>query len=182
MLGQQYSSAPYSSVHLGISDEPEGGGNCLSGIFGFGPYGSIICNEDTGGVVVDVGHGTTGVSVLANGDVLSSVDEATGGHHMTLVISGALGIDYESAEQFKRDPAEATTVIGLIRPTLEKMALIAHRATAGHEELPLYLVGGSSSHPQAAAVFEAVLGRPVTRPDEPLFPTPLGTAMRRTRN
>lgn len=134
------------------------------------------------GVVVDVGHGTTGVSVLANGDVLSSVDEATGGHHMTLVISGALGIDYESAEQFKRDPAEATTVIGLIRPTLEKMALIAHRATAGHEELPLYLVGGSSSHPQAAAVFEAVLGRPVTRPDEPLFPTPLGTAMRRTRN
>lgn len=132
----------------------------------------------TTGVVVDVGHGTTGVSILRDGRVLKSVDEATGGHHMTLVISGALGIDYEAAEQLKKDPAESTQVIGLIRPTLEKMATIAARASRGFEELPVFLVGGSSSHPQAPDIFTSVLGRPVSRPDEPLFPTPLGTAMR----
>lgn len=132
----------------------------------------------TTGVVVDIGHGTTGVSILRDGEVLKSADEATGGHHMTLVISGALGIDYEAAEELKRDPAEAAKVIGLIRPTLEKMATITAHATAGFEDLPVYLVGGSSSHPQAPHVFAATLGRPVTRPDEPLFPTPLGAAMR----
>jgi ethanolamine utilization protein EutJ len=34
------------------------------------------------GAVIDVGHGTTGVSVLRDG-VVASIDEATGGHHMT---------------------------------------------------------------------------------------------------
>ncbi len=135
----------------------------------------------TDGVVIDVGHGTTGVSILRDSEVLKSVDQATGGHHMTLVISGALGIDYEAAEQLKRDPAQGDLVIGLIRPTLEKMATIAAEATVGYEEFPVYLVGGSSSYPQSPAVFEGVLRRPVTRPDEPLFPTPLGTAMRRNR-
>lgn len=135
----------------------------------------------TDGVVIDVGHGTTGVSVLRGGKVASSVDEATGGHHMTLVLSGALGIDYEAAEQLKRDPAQGGLVFGLIRPTLEKMATIAAVATAGAEDLPVYLVGGSSSFPGSANVFGAVLGRDVTKPDEPLFPTPLGTAMRRSR-
>lgn len=133
------------------------------------------------GVVIDVGHGTTGVSILRNAQVLKSIDQATGGHHMTLVISGALGIDYEEAEMLKRDPAQRNLVIGLIRPTLEKMATIAAEACVGYEELPVHLVGGSSSHPQAPAVFASVLGREVRRPDEPLFPTPLGTAMRRNK-
>lgn len=131
------------------------------------------------GVVIDVGHGTTGVSILRAATVLKSVDQATGGHHMTLVISGAMGIDYEAAESLKKDPKKSDLVIGLIRPTLEKMATIAAEATVGYEDLPVYLVGGSSSHPMARSVFESVLGRPVTRPNEPLFPTPLGTAMRR---
>lgn len=133
----------------------------------------------TEGVVIDVGHGTTGVSILRDGRVVSSTDQATGGHHMTLVISGALGVEYEAAEEMKRQSADLA--LGLIRPTLEKMATIARDASVGYEELPVYLVGGSSSYPQAPAVFEAVLGRSVVRPDEPLFPTPLGTAMRRNR-
>ena len=134
------------------------------------------------GVVIDVGHGTTGVSVLRDGVVVRSVDEATGGHHMTLVLSGGLRMEYEEAEALKREPAEAGLVIGLIRPTLEKMATIAARATTDQADLPVYLVGGSSSFAQAPSIFEAVLGRPVSRPDEPLFPTPLGTAMRRNRD
>jgi ethanolamine utilization protein EutJ len=120
--------------------------------------------------------------VLRDGAVVRSVDEATGGHHMTLVLSGGLRLDYEEAESLKRDPAEEGLVIGLIRPTLEKMATIAARATADQADLPVYLVGGSSSFAQAPSIFQAVLERPVSRPDEPLFPTPLGTAMRRNRD
>lgn len=136
----------------------------------------------TDGIVIDVGHGTTGVSVLRDSQVVKSIDEATGGHHMTLVLAGALGLDYESAEELKRDPAKGDLVFGTIRPTVEKMATIAANAIGGFDDLPIFLVGGASSFPQAPGAFSAVLGRTVTRPDEPLFPTPLGTAMRRQRD
>ena len=133
------------------------------------------------GTVIDIGHGTTGVSLLRGGQVEFSVDEATGGHHMTLVISGALGMDYDAAEEFKRDPANTDLVFGMIRPTLEKMATIARDALRGAGDPgTIHLVGGSSSFPRATEVFDEVLGHEVVRPVEPLFPTPLGTAMRRT--
>ena len=132
------------------------------------------------GAVIDVGHGTTGVSILRDGVVQASIDEATGGPHMTLVIAGALGMGYEDAELFKRDPANADLVFGVVRPTLEKMATIAARALEGQADLPIHLVGGASSLPGTAQVFSAVIGAPVTASPDPLFPTPLGTAMRRT--
>ena len=46
-------------------------------------------------------------------------------------------------------------VLGVIRPTLEKMATIAARATTDQADLPVYLVGGSSSFAQAPSIFEA---------------------------
>jgi ethanolamine utilization protein EutJ len=132
----------------------------------------------TDGCVVDIGHGTTGVSILSGGEVLRSVDEATGGHHMTLVLAGAYRIGYEDAEEMKKDPARRDDVLGVIRPTLEKMASIAETALVGHDVPMVYLVGGSSSFPNAPDVFAAHLGRPVVRPIEPLFVTPLGIPMR----
>lgn len=130
------------------------------------------------GAVIDVGHGTTGVSVLRNSEVVVSEDEATGGHHMTLVIAGSLDISYDEAERLKQSPDQRDLVLGLIRPTLEKMALIARgifdRTPQAASLDTIHLVGGSSSHPQAAQVFAEVLGRHVVRPDEPLFVTPLG--------
>lgn len=131
----------------------------------------------TDGGVIDIGHGTTGVSILENGRTVLSVDEATGGHHMTLVLAGAYRISYESAETMKKDPARRDDVLGAIRPTLEKMASIAAAALAGRDVPLVYLVGGSSSFPNAPEVFAAGLGRPVIRPIEPLFVTPLGVPM-----
>ena len=86
------------------------------------------------GAVIDIGHGTTGVSVMNGGEVVASIDEATGGHHMTLVLAGALKMSYESAEAFKVDPGNEAIVFATIRPTLEKMATIAAEArrTAGN--------------------------------------------------
>lgn len=132
----------------------------------------------TDGCVIDVGHGTTGVSILADGRVLKSIDEATGGHHMNLVLAGAYKIDYEAAEVMKKDPARRDDVLGVIRPTLEKMASIAHAALVGYDVPMVYLVGGSSSFPNAPDVFASRLGRPVVRPIEPLFVTPLGIPMK----
>ncbi|MGO1385606.1 MAG: ethanolamine utilization protein EutJ [Arachnia sp.] len=131
----------------------------------------------TDGAVIDIGHGTTGVSVLESGRVVVSEDEATGGHHMTLVVAGALDISYDEAEMLKRDPGEHSQIFGLIRPTLEKMASIAARVLAGRQVPSIHLVGGSSSYVGAAELFAEELGQPVTRPDEPLFVTPLGIAL-----
>lgn len=130
------------------------------------------------GCVIDVGHGTTGVSVLAGGKVVESIDEATGGHHMALVLAGAYRLPYEDAEELKKDKDRQQDVLGVILPTLEKMATIAARALRGLDVPLIYLVGGSSSFANAPEVFAQVIGRPVVRPVEPLFVTPLGIAMR----
>lgn len=53
------------------------------------------------GAVVDIGGGTTGVSILENGDVIYTGDEPTGGTHMTLVLSGYYNISIEKAERLK---------------------------------------------------------------------------------
>ena len=135
----------------------------------------------TDGTIIDIGHGTTGVSRLRDGVVDFSTDEATGGHHMTLVLSGALGMGYDEAEAFKCDPANVHTVFPVVRPTLEKMATIAERALGGTDPGTVYLVGGSASLPDVPTVFEKILGVTVDRPEEPLFPTPLGAAMRSAR-
>ena len=135
----------------------------------------------TDGTIIDIGHGTTGVSRLRDGVVDFSTDEATGGHHMTLVLSGALGIEYDDAEAYKCNPVNVRTTFPIVRPTLEKMATIAAQALGGTDPGQVYLVGGSASLPDAPKVFEQVLGVEVHRPEEPLFPTPLGAAMRSVR-
>lgn len=129
------------------------------------------------GCVIDIGHGTTGVSVIDNGEVVLSVDEATGGHHMTLVLAGSLGVDYDKAEKMKKTSSEAALVSTVVRPTLEKMATIARDAIDAQDVGPIYLVGGSAMLPVAPTVFEKVLGQPVTRPAHALWVTPLGLAM-----
>lgn len=143
------------------------------------PVAAARVLDVTDGCVIDVGHGTTGVSILADGKVVHSVDEATGGHHMTLVLAGAYHLDYADAETLKKDPARQHDVLGVIHPTLQKMATIAREALLGFDPPLVYLVGGSSSFSSAPEVFAQVIGRPVVRPAEPLFVTPLGVALPR---
>ncbi|MEG1609695.1 MAG: ethanolamine utilization protein EutJ, partial [Bilophila sp.] len=40
--------------------------------------------------VVDIGGGTTGTAIIQKGKVIASADDATGGHHVTLTLAGAL--------------------------------------------------------------------------------------------
>ncbi len=132
----------------------------------------------TEGAVVDVGGGTTGISVLRGGKVLASVDEATGGTHMTLVLAGALRLSLADAEAMKLDPAEAREVFSLVRPVVDKMAAIVAAVLARFPEVEtVHVVGGACSFADFAPVFAAHLGRRVLKPAEPLLVTPLGIAL-----
>lgn len=131
----------------------------------------------TEGAVVDVGGGTTGISILRDGRVVFVDDEATGGTHMTLVLSGALGVGFEEAEAIKTDPVRAGEVFPIIRPVVEKMAAIVACCIAGREVGEIYVVGGACSFPEFAKVLEGWTGCRIVKPAEPLLVTPLGIAM-----
>lgn len=128
------------------------------------------------GVVVDVGGGTTGVAVVADGEVVHTADEPTGGTHFTLVIAGALGISVEQAEALKKDPAEQRRLFPLVRPVMEKVASIVRASTAGWPAPRVYLVGGTASFPGFAEVVSTASGLDAVVPVDPLFVTPLGIA------
>lgn len=131
----------------------------------------------TDGAVVDIGGGTTGVSIVRDGRVLESVDESTGGTHLTLVLAGAKGLSFDEAEAYKRDPAHRAEVLPIVRPTVDKVASIVARAIAGHEVGEVVLVGGTAELAGIEARMEHQLGIPVRKPAHPMFATPLGIAL-----
>jgi ethanolamine utilization protein EutJ len=128
------------------------------------------------GVVVDVGGGTTGIAVLADGDVVHTADEATGGTHLTLVLAGAHSISFEQAERLKTDPTQQQRLFPLVRPVMEKVAIIVMRNTAGWPVPRVYLVGGTAAFPGFADVVSEATGVETVVPANPLFVTPLGIA------
>lgn len=129
------------------------------------------------GAVVDVGGGTTGISILKNGEVIFTGDEPTGGSHMTLVLAGAYGCSTEEAEVLKHDPKQEDNVFPVVRPVVEKMASIVERYLKGFSVDTLYVVGGACCFKQFEQVFEKNIGIPTVKPAVPLLVTPLGIAM-----
>lgn len=129
------------------------------------------------GAVVDVGGGTTGLSVLRNGKVLFSADEPTGGTHMTLVLAGALGLTYADAERVKHDPAQEADIFPLVRPVVEKMACLTRDWLTAYNVRNIHVVGGASSLSEFPGVFRKVTGKNIIPAVEPLLVTPLGIAM-----
>lgn len=132
------------------------------------------------GVVIDVGGGTTGISIIKNGKVIYVTDEATGGTHMNLVISGARGLSVQDAEAYKKDAVNQAEVFSLIRPVVEKMATISKQAleTGGYEPgMPIVVVGGATNFDEFESTFSKCLGKPVFKPLHPEFVTPLGIAI-----
>ena len=74
----------------------------------------------TDGAVVDVGGGTTGISILKDGKVIYTDDEATGGSHMTMTVAGHYKIPYEDAEVLKTDPEKEAEIFLLSRLLLRR--------------------------------------------------------------
>ncbi|MFC6259562.1 ethanolamine utilization protein EutJ [Levilactobacillus fujinensis] len=129
------------------------------------------------GTVVDIGGGTTGVSVFKNKKLIQVSDEATGGFHMSLVVAGHHGWDMDTAEQAKRDPDQEDDVFALIRPVVEKMATITSTVTKGAPQEPVIVVGGAINFKDFIETFSKALGTPAHKPDFPQFVTPIGIAM-----
>ena len=131
----------------------------------------------TDGAVVDVGGGTTGISILKDGKVVFTADEPTGGSHMTLVLAGSLGCTFEEAERIKKDPKQEVLVFPVVKPVIEKMAAIVSRFIQGYDVDVIYVVGGACSFKKFESVFEKETGIKTIKPKEPLLVTPLGIAM-----
>ncbi len=131
----------------------------------------------TDGAVVDVGGGTTGISILEKGRVTFTADEPTGGHHMTLVLAGAKKLSYDEAELLKQDLESEKRIFPIIQPVVEKMASIVSRFLIGRSVKTLYVVGGACTMENYESVFEKMLGISVLKPVNPILVTPLGIAL-----
>lgn len=117
------------------------------------PTAAALVLGVTQGAVVDVGGGTTGISVLKDGEVTFTADEATGGHHMNLVLAGSYRVDYASAEAIKHDKAREREVFSVVQPVVEKMAAIVKKYLQRYPVETCYVVGGASTF----SAFETVL-------------------------
>mgnify|MGYP000860860023 CR=1 FL=1 len=137
---------------------------------------SLVLGIDEG-VVVDVGGGTTGISVLENGRVVYTADEPTGGFHLDLVIAGNYKISTEEAEARKRDPREQAVMFPVVRPVFEKIASIINQHLTGSAPGAIYLVGGTCSYPGLDYVIQQETGCPTFVPQLPYLVTPLGIAL-----
>jgi ethanolamine utilization protein EutJ len=129
------------------------------------------------GAVVDIGGGTTGISVLKDGKVIYVADEPTGGTHFTLVISGAYKKTFAEAELYKRDPKNHKELLPVLKPVIEKVASIITQHIKGFEVTELSLVGGTCCLAGIEDIIEKKTGIHTYKPLNPMFVTPLGIAL-----
>jgi ethanolamine utilization protein EutJ family protein len=129
------------------------------------------------GAVVDVGGGTTGISILKDGKVIFTGDEPTGGTHMTLALAGYYGMSFEEGEEYKISRENEENVFPVIKPVVEKMASIIRNYIQGYDVDCIYVVGGACCFEKFSDVFEQYIGVRTVKPAAPLLVTPLGIAM-----
>ena len=129
------------------------------------------------GAVVDIGGGTTGISILKDGKVVNVKDEPTGGTHFTLVISGAYKIPFLEAEKYKRDAKNHKELLPVLRPVIEKVASIINQHIGGYDVEEISLVGGTCCLTGIEEIIEKKTGIYTRKPQNPMFVTPLGIAL-----
>jgi ethanolamine utilization protein EutJ len=129
------------------------------------------------GAIVDIGGGTTGVSILKNGDVIHTFDEPTGGTHVSLVLAGHNHISFEEAEVLKLDPAKSKENLPVIAAVLQKMGKIIGDGIAGFECEHIMLVGGTSATVGIDRIIGLETGKKVSVSPVPILVTPAGIAL-----
>ena len=129
------------------------------------------------GAVVDIGGGTTGISVLKDKKVVYVTDEPTGGTHFSLVVAGAYSKSFEEAEKYKRDVKNHKELLVVLKPVVEKVSSIILRAVKGHDIDEIALVGGTSCLSGIEEIVEKYTKIKTTKPKNPMFVTPLGIAL-----
>lgn len=129
------------------------------------------------GAVVDIGGGTTGISILKDGKVVYIADEPTGGTHFSLVISGAYGKTFEEAELYKRDEKNHRELLPVLQPVIEKVSSIISRHIEAYDVEELSLVGGTCCLEGIETIIQKRTGVFTHKPKNPMFVTPLGIAL-----
>jgi ethanolamine utilization protein EutJ len=129
------------------------------------------------GAVVDIGGGTTGISILKDGEVVYIADEPTGGTHFSLVIAGAYGKSFQEAEVFKRDESNHKELAPVIRPVVDKVSSIISNHIEGYQVDEISLVGGTCCFTGIEDMIEKKTGICTHKPHNPMFVTPLGIAL-----
>jgi ethanolamine utilization protein EutJ len=126
------------------------------------------------GVLVDVGGGSTGVGVFRGGRLAALDDRPGGGHHLDLILAGALGVSTVDAEAAKREHPDQA--LPILVPGLQRIAESVRTMTRDAADLPLHLAGGALMIPGAGQVLASYLERKVTTYPHALLITPIGIA------
>ena len=129
------------------------------------------------GAVIDIGGGTTGIAVLKDGQVVYVGDEATGGTHFNLVISGAYKISFEEAEKTKKANDKQQELFPIVKPVMQKVGSIIKRHIEGHDVAAIYLAGGTSCFRGIERIIRDETGVQTMKPENPFLVTPLGIAL-----
>lgn len=125
--------------------------------------------SDAGGIIIDVGGGTTDVAIVKSGDVIGTKMFAIGGRVFTKRIQNGLGLDYEASEQKKIDYSdnkltenERLEVRRLIEKDIGIWAegleiTLADFQDVGEYPYNVYLCGGGALLPE---IQEAIISYP----------------------
>lgn len=125
--------------------------------------------------IVDVGGGSTGVGIVEAGRIIALDDQPGGGHHLDLIIAGALKISIEEAEELKRTKASAYTAI--LQPGVERIAASVKRQIGNRRVSSVHLVGGAVRIPGADEVVERFLNIPTIAYPQSELVTPFGISL-----
>ncbi|EQB4338814.1 ethanolamine utilization protein EutJ [Clostridium botulinum] len=134
------------------------------------------------GAVVDIGGGTTGISILKDGKVVYVVDEPTGGTHFSLVISGAYEMPFNKADEYKRDNKNHKEILPVLKPVVEKVSSIINNHIKNYDVNEISLVGGTCCLTGIEEIIEKQTGVYTHKPKNPMFVTPLGIALSCTQD
>lgn len=129
------------------------------------------------GAVVDIGGGTTGISIFKDGEVVYIADEPTGGTHFSLVVAGAYGKPFDEAELFKRDETNHKELRLVLQPVIDKVSSIITNHVSGYPVEEISLVGGTCCFTGIEEMIEKRTGIYTHKPKNPMFVTPLGIAL-----
>lgn len=141
------------------------------------PTAANLVLKMTHGAVVDIGGGTTGISILKDGEVVYVADEPTGGTHLSLVISGAYKMPFHDADVYKRNTRNHAEILPVVKPVIEKVASIINQHVKGHQVDEISLVGGTCCLKGLEDIIAKQTGIFTHKPMNPMFVTPLGIAL-----
>lgn len=141
--------------------------------------------ETTEGAVamVDIGHTTTSITIVRGDQIEAVRTVGVGGHHMTLALMNATGVDYGQAETIKHRqirldgfvPPDVTEqdhaqLVSLISPTLSRIVrevrttIHAHAHRSGHRVERIVAFGGTTRMPGLVDTLREALAMHIDQP------------------